>query len=115
METLKINLRKVSSNNFDDTFRAIVRILKTSDYCRLKECCLTGGGIVVDEYLPQIEDVCYFLLKRAEKLVKLQLPVASNSCLSHVSGKDTYFSLFSKFDYGIVFIILIRFWKSFER
>ena len=68
METLKINLRKVSLNNFDETFRAIIRIIKMSDYCRLKEFCLIGGGVQVDEYLPFVEELCYFLKERADKL-----------------------------------------------
>ena len=85
METLKINLRKVSPNNFEETFRAIIRIIKMSDYCRLKKFCLVGGGIIIDGYLPLIEDLCYFLRHRAKKLVKLHLPVASNSCLETIS------------------------------
>ena len=84
METLKINLRKVSSNNFEETFRAIIRIIKMSDYCRLKKFCLVGGGIIIDEFLPLMEDLCYFLRHRAKKLVKLHLPVASNSCLETI-------------------------------
>ena len=86
METLKINLRKVSPNNFDETFRAIIRIIKMSDYCRLKEFCLIEGGVQVDEYLPFVEELCYFLKQRANKLVKLHLPVASNSCLTTISA-----------------------------
>ena len=86
METLKINLRKVSPNNFDETFRAIIRIIKMSDYCRLKEFCLIEGGVQVDEYLPFVEELCYFLKQRASKLVKLHLPVASNSCLTTISA-----------------------------
>ena len=86
METLKINLRKVSPNNFDETFRAIIRIIKMSDYCRLKEFCLIEGGVQVDEYLPFVEELCYFLKQRAGKLVKLHLPVASNSCLTTISA-----------------------------
>lgn len=85
METLKINLRKVCFNNFDETFRAIIRIIKTSDYCRLKEFCLSGGGVPIDEYLPYMEDLCFYLRHRAKKLVKLHLPVASNACLDTIS------------------------------
>jgi len=85
METLKINLRKVSSNNFEGTFRAIIRIIKMSDYCRLKKFYLVGGGIIIDEFLPLMEDLCYFLRHRAKKLVKLHLPVASNSCLETIA------------------------------
>ena len=81
MEKLHLNMRKIGAMNLEDTFKTLTRIVKMSEYCRLKELLMPGGSMQVEMYLPIIEDLCYYLSTRAEKLAKLHLPSGSNACL----------------------------------
>lgn len=85
MQKLKINLKKISLNNLDDSFRVLIRIIKTSEYSRLLELHLPGGSVQIDEYLKNVEDLCGYLAEKCQKLNKLHLPVASNACLDSLS------------------------------
>ena len=55
-------------------------------YCRLSELLIPGGSMQIEEFLHDIDDLCYFLQKRAPKLTNLHLPIASNSCLKSISA-----------------------------
>ena len=80
-----MNVHKVGALNLEDAFRTLKKIVQMSDYCRLRELMMPGGSAQVEEYLPVIEDLCYFLSSRAKKLAKLHLPVGSNACLEFCS------------------------------
>ena len=84
VEKLNLNLRKISTNNLEDSLRALTRIVRMSSFCRLREISLIGGSLHVDEYLHFMEDLCSSLEQKAPRLTKLHLPIGSNKCLQSI-------------------------------
>ena len=85
LQTFKMDLKKIAAQHLEETFRTLTKAIKMSDYTRLREVFLPGGSAMMDEYLQQSEDLCYYLKNRAPNLNKLHLPIGSNQCFQNLS------------------------------
>ena len=86
IQSFKMDLKKIGAQNREESMSTLIKAIKMSTYTRLRELLLPGGcSAVMDEYLNLIEDLAYFLKKRAPFLTKLQIPVGSNAICTHVA------------------------------
>ena len=93
LSSLKINLRKISAANCEESLEQIDKSLRRRSSNQLTEIIISGAHSGIDCYLSIFEDLCYFLKSTAPNLQTLHLAVGSNDTLRSCSKMPKLCSL----------------------